>query len=117
MTLRTAEMIKYACNAFHAVKIAFANEIGALSDQLWAWRRRGDGHCLRGRKLNLSAAYLKPGFAFGGSCLPKDLRALIYRAVAPRPKLPLLESALPSNDRHWAAPFQDVLDFLRAASA
>ncbi len=110
VSLRTAEMIKYACNAFHAVKIAFANEIGALS------RRAGvDGAEVMATlcadvKLNSSAAYLKPGFAFGGSCLPKDLRALVYRAAHLDLKLPLLESALPSNDQHLRRAIDAALD-------
>jgi GDP-mannose 6-dehydrogenase len=110
VSLRTAEMIKYACNAFHAVKITFANEMGALSEQL-----RVDGAEVMATlcadvKLNSSAAYLKPGFAFGGSCLPKDLRALVYRAAHLNLELPLLESTLPSNDRHLKRAVDAVLD-------
>jgi GDP-mannose 6-dehydrogenase len=103
-------MIKYACNAFHAVKIAFANEIGTLSASLGVDGREVMETVCQDVKLNASAAYLKPGFAFGGSCLPKDLRALIYRASRLDLKLPLLESALPSNESHLARAIHDVLD-------
>jgi GDP-mannose 6-dehydrogenase len=110
VTLRTAEMIKYACNAFHAVKIAFANEIGTLSASLGVDGREVMETVCQDVKLNASAAYLKPGFAFGGSCLPKDLRALIYRASRLDLKLPLLEAALPSNESHLARAIHDVLE-------
>jgi GDP-mannose 6-dehydrogenase len=110
VTLRTAEMIKYACNAFHAVKIAFANEIGALSASLGVDGREVMDTVCKDVKLNASAAYLKPGFAFGGSCLPKDLRALVYRAGRLDLNLPLLESALPSNQSHLARGISAVLD-------
>jgi len=110
VSLRTAEMIKYACNAFHAVKISFANEIGALSQRLDVNGGEVMQTLCQDRKLNVSSAYLKPGFAFGGSCLPKDLRALAYRASRLDLKLPLLESALPSNDRHLDRAVQTVLD-------
>jgi GDP-mannose 6-dehydrogenase len=109
VSLRTAEMIKYACNAFHAVKIAFANEIGALAAQLQVDGREVMETLCQDRKLNVSPAYLKPGFAFGGSCLPKDLRALAYRASRLDLRLPLLESALPSNDQHLDRGMQAVL--------
>lgn len=110
VSLRTAEMIKYACNAFHAVKIAFANEIGALSEQVGVNGAEVMATLCQDVKLNSSAAYLKPGFAFGGSCLPKDLRALVYRAAHLDLKLPLLESAIPSNDRHLERAVDAVLD-------
>jgi GDP-mannose 6-dehydrogenase len=110
VSLRTAEMIKYACNAFHAVKIGFANEIGTLSTSLGVDAQEVMKTVCEDVKLNASAAYLKPGFAFGGSCLPKDLRALIYRAGRLDLTLPLLESVLPSNEEHLARGISAVLD-------
>ena len=109
VSLRTAEMIKYACNAFHALKASFANEIGALSAELGL----DGGEVMRtlcaDLRLNISPAYLKPGFAFGGSCLPKDLRALAYRAARLDLNLPLTESILPSNQEHLARATRAVL--------
>ena len=110
VTLRTAEMIKYACNAFHAVKISFANEIGTLSRSLGVPAEEVMATLCKDEKLNVSAAYLKPGFAFGGSCLPKDLRALSYRAQHLDLKLPLLMNTLESNHRHLHRAIQQVLD-------
>ena len=109
VSLRTAEMIKYACNAFHAVKIAFANEMGALSARMGIDGRQVMATLCQDRKLNASAAYLRPGFAFGGSCLPKDLRAIVFRAGRLDVSLPMLENVLPSNERHLARGTQAIL--------
>jgi GDP-mannose 6-dehydrogenase len=103
-------MIKYASNAFHAVKISFANEIGALCEQVGVDGLEVMATLCEDVKLNISPAYLKPGFAFGGSCLPKDLRALVYRAAHLDLKLPLLESAMPSNQQHLRRAIEAVLD-------
>lgn len=110
VSLRTAEMIKYACNAFHALKISFANEVGALSGKLGIDAHEVMKTLCEDVKLNVSPAYLRPGFAFGGSCLPKDLRALTYRARQMDLKLPLLQSALPSNEEHLRRAIDAVLD-------
>ncbi len=110
VSLRTAEMIKYCCNAFHALKIAFANEIGALASRLCVSADEVMETLCRDERLNISPAYLKPGFAFGGSCLPKDLRALTYRAMRMDLKLPLLESILPSNHSHLERAVEQILD-------
>jgi GDP-mannose 6-dehydrogenase len=93
-------MIKYACNAFHAVKISFANEIGAVCDRLSVSGQEVMATLARDHKLNISSAYLRPGFAFGGSCLPKDLRAINFRASRLDLRLPLLGSVLASNSEH-----------------
>jgi GDP-mannose 6-dehydrogenase len=110
VSLRTAEMIKYACNAFHAVKISFANEVGALSAKLDIDAREVMTTLCHDTRLNISTAYLKPGFAFGGSCLPKDLRALTYRSARLDVKLPFLESVLPANQAHLNRAIQNILD-------
>jgi len=96
---KSAEMLKYANNAFHALKTCFANEMGNICRKL-----NIDSHqvmemfCID-RKLNLSSCYLKPGFAFGGSCLPKDVRGLVYLSRRLDLSSPVLESILPSNTR------------------
>jgi len=98
--VRAAEMVKYYCNAFHALKVAFANEVGTIAGALGADAATVADIFISDTHLNISSAYLKPGFAFGGSCLPKDLRALAYRVKELDLKLPLLESILPSNNEH-----------------
>src|SRR6266496_764463 len=106
-------MLKYASNAFHALKVAFANEIGAFCSLMGV-----DSHVVmslfvRDTVLNVSKAYLAPGFAFGGSCLPKDLRALLYAAKRGDLELPVLNAVLPSNDEH----IRRAVDLIAAAGS
>lgn len=108
--LETAEMIKYIDNSWHALKIGFANEIGNLCTSLSVDARKAmDIFCLD-KKLNISRAYLSPGFAFGGSCLPKDLRALSYAAKLHDLDLPILNSILRSNELQVMRGLQRIVE-------
>src|SRR5271155_1057633 len=98
--IAVAEMVKYLSNAFHAVKVTFANEVGTLCKHLNVDAQAATEIFKSDMRLNISPAYLSPGFAFGGSCLPKDVRALTYKARELDLKLPMLESLLPSNAEH-----------------
>ena len=109
-SVRAAEMMKYCCNNFHALKITFANETARLCGALGVDPFEVMNLVCQDTQLNISPAYLKPGFAFGGSCLPKDLRATSYLAKSRDVELPMLSSILASNDQHLATALRLVLE-------
>lgn len=113
VAVAVAEMTKYADNAFHGLKIGFANEIGAICRALGLDSHQVMDLFLADRKLNVSSAYLRPGFAFGGSCLPKDLRGLVYAARMADVSIPILEHVLPSNAEHLQRALDLVTGFGR----
>lgn len=108
-SVRSAEMMKYSCNNFHALKITFANETARLCDALGVDPFEVMDLMCQDTQLNISKAYLKPGFAFGGSCLPKDLRATTYLAKTHDLELPMLAGILSSNRQHLDLAFSKLL--------
>ena len=107
--LETAEMVKYVDNTWHALKIGFANEVGNICKNLDIDSHKVLDIFCQDTKLNISCSYLKPGFAFGGSCLPKDLRALTYKARRLDLNLPILNAILPSNEQQTEKGFKMVM--------
>ena len=109
-SIPVAEMVKYVSNVYHAVKVGFANEIGTLCKHMGVDTQTVTEIFTSDHKLNVSSAYLSPGFAFGGSCLPKDLRAITYRAKELDLSLPMLEALMLSNEEHVDRAVEAVLE-------
>ncbi|MCE2908352.1 MAG: nucleotide sugar dehydrogenase, partial [Burkholderiaceae bacterium] len=116
-SVRAAEMMKYCCNNFHALKITFANETARLCGALGVDPFEVMDLVCQDTQLNISRAYLRPGFAFGGSCLPKDLRATAYLAKQRDVSLPMLSSILASNDAHLELAFEKVMSAVASAGS
>ena len=111
VAVESAELLKYSCNAFHAMKVAFANEIGRIGKELGINSNEVMGALCRDTRLNISPYYLKPGTPFGGSCLPKDVKALVHHARRIGVTVPLLSSLLESNRNH----LESILERVEAA--
>ena len=110
LAIEQAESLKYACNAFHALKITFANEVGRLLGAIGIDARDVMQVFCEDERLNISTAYLRPGFAFGGSCLPKDMRALMHLARVHDVDVPVLTGVLRSNESHLRLAVRRILD-------
>ena len=110
LSIEQAESLKYACNAFHALKITFANEVGRLLGAVGVDARAVMHVFCEDERLNISTAYLRPGFAFGGSCLPKDMRALVHLARVHDVDMPVLTGIMRSNESHLRLAVRRVLD-------
>jgi GDP-mannose 6-dehydrogenase len=104
-----AEMVKYVANAWHAAKVTFANEVGRISKSFGVDGRSVMDIIVQDKKLNISKAYMKPGFAFGGSCLPKDLSSLIYYAKQNSVSVPFIDSMPTANQAHIRSVAKEIL--------